>query len=110
MRDEAGRIGWVNSAYAHAVEASDSADAVSRNAELLDRAAREALARTRQSGETYAGRRPVIVAGTRRIFDVIDVPTRSGSAGLGIDMTEVEALRDEIDRMVDAHRRTLDQL
>src|SRR5204863_6720166 len=66
--------------------------------------------RARQSGETYAGRRPVIVAGARRIFDVIDVPTRSGSAGLGIDMTEVEALRDEIDRMIDAHRRTLDQL
>jgi signal transduction histidine kinase len=92
------------------VEASDSAEAVSRNAELLDRAGREVLARARQSGETYAGRRPVIVAGTRRIFDVIDVPTRNGSAGLGIDMTEVEALRDEIDRMIDAHRRTLDQL
>ncbi len=109
-RDEAGRIAWVNPAYARAVEARDATDAVARNLELLDRGTRDDLARARGVGETSAARRPVIVAGTRRIFDVIDIPTGSGSAGLGIDMTEVETMRDEIARMVDAHRRTLDQL
>jgi signal transduction histidine kinase len=109
-RDEAGRIAWVNPAYARAVEARDSTEAVARNLELLDRAAREDLARARAAGGAAAARRPVIVAGTRRIFDVIDIPTGNGSAGLGIDMTEVETMRDEIARMIDAHRRTLDQL
>jgi len=109
-RDETGRIAWVNAAYARAVEARDAADAVTRGLELLDRGARDDVARTRASGETYRARRPVIVAGTRRILDVIDVPTPDGSAGLGIDMTEAEGVRDEIARMVHAHRRTLDQL
>ncbi|MGA2124731.1 MAG: PAS-domain containing protein [Xanthobacteraceae bacterium] len=109
-RDETGRIAWVNAAYARAVEARDAADAVTRGLELLDRAARDDVARTRASGETYRARRPVIVAGTRRILDVIDLPTQNGSAGLGIDMTEAEGVRDEIARMVHAHRRTLDQL
>ena len=52
----------------------------------------------------------MIVAGTRRIFQVIDRPSPGGSAGIGIDVTEVEALRAEITRMIEAHRRTLDQL
>lgn len=109
-RDEAGCITWVNAAYARAVEARDAADAVTRGLELLDRGAREDVARARAGRETYRARRPVIVAGMRRILEVIDVPTHNGSAGLGIDMTEAEAVRDEIARMIDAHRRTLDQL
>jgi signal transduction histidine kinase len=38
------------------------------------------------------------------------VPTRKGSAGIGIDATEAEAMRSELNRLNDAHRRTLDQL
>ena len=53
---------------------------------------------------------PAIVAGGRRSFDVLDVPTRKGSAGIGIDATEAEAMRAELGRLGDAHRRTLDQL
>ena len=41
---------------------------------------------------------------------MLDVPTRKGSAGIGIDATEAEAMRSELDRLNDAHRRTLDQL
>ena len=42
-RDPDGRLIFVNSAYARAVEAEDAADAVARELELLDRAAREDL-------------------------------------------------------------------
>ena len=41
---------------------------------------------------------------------MLDVPTRHGSAGIGIDATEVETMRAELTRLNDAHRRTLDQL
>ena len=51
-----------------------------------------------------------MVAGARRSLDVITVPAARGSAGIGIDATEVERMRAELARMVDAHRRTLDQL
>jgi len=52
----------------------------------------------------------VIVAGTRRILRVIDRPSPGGSAGIGIDVTESDAMRAELARMTEAHRRTLDQL
>ncbi len=108
--DAAGRKTWVNPAYAHAVDARDDAEAVARGLELLDPAARTELATARDSGEPYAARLAVIVAGTRRMFDVFDLATRNGRAGIGIDVTEVETTRGELARTIEAHRRTLDQL
>jgi len=109
-RDKAGRLVFVNSAYARAVEVETPGDAIARNLELLDQPARTELARTRAAGETFAGRLPAISVGMRRIFEVVDAPSRTGSAGIAIDRTEVETLRAELVRMVEAHRRVLDQL
>jgi signal transduction histidine kinase len=109
-RDATGRLTWVNAAYARAVEARDGDDAVTRNLEILDSAAREGAMQTRASGASYEARLPVIVAGTRRILQVIDRPSPGGSAGIGIDVTESEAMRAKLTRMTEAHRRTLDQL
>jgi len=109
-RDAAGRLTFVNAAYAHAVETLNAADAVDRRLELLDNAARENIARARTAGGAYAGRLPAVVAGTRRSFDVLDFRTETGSAGLAIDATEAETMRSALARMVDAHRRTLDAL
>jgi signal transduction histidine kinase len=105
-----GRLAFVNAAYAIAVDAKDAADAVARNLDLLDRNGREGLQRAHAQGAPFAARLPVIVAGTRRILDIFDLTTLSGSAGIGIDATEIETLRGEMARMVEAHRRTLDQL
>ena len=109
-RDAAGRLTFVNAAYAHAVETLNAADAVDRRLELLDNAARENIARARTAGGAYAGRLPAVVAGTRRSFDVLDFRTETGRAGLAIDATEAETMRSALARMVDAHRRTLDAL
>jgi signal transduction histidine kinase len=110
MRDAAGRLVFVNTAYAQAVEARGAADAVARNLELLDSSARANIAGARALTGAYAGRLPAVVAGTRRSLDVHDFRTATGSAGVGIDATEVETMRSALARMADAHRRTLDQL
>jgi signal transduction histidine kinase len=109
-RDIAGALTFVNPAYARAVEAKDPADAMARSAELLTRIARDEASRARALAKNYVARTPAIVAGSRRNFDVLDVPTRQGSAGIGIDATEAETMRSELNRLNDAHRRTLDQL
>jgi len=109
-RDSNGRLAFVNSAYARAVEAEDPTDAVTRELELLDQPARAEITRTRVAGETFAGRLPAISVGTRRTFEVVDAPSRTGSAGIAIDRTEVDAMRAELARTLEAHRRILDQL
>jgi signal transduction histidine kinase len=109
-RDATGALTFANRAYARAVEARDGADAVERGLELLDRAARAALQHAEETAQAYAGRLPAIVAGARRSFEVQSVPNRNGSAGIGIDVTAAERMRIDLARMVEAHRRTLDQL
>ncbi len=109
-RDGNGHLVFANSAYARAVEAVDPTDAVARELELLDRPARAEAASARAAGEAFTKRLPAIVAGERRIFDVIDAPSGGGSAGIAIDRTEAETMRSELARMIDAHRRVLDQL
>jgi signal transduction histidine kinase len=110
VRDITGSLVFVNRAYARAVEAKDTTDATTRALELLSRPARDEASRVRAAGKAFLGRVAAVAAGNRRSFDVIDVPTRTGSAGLGIDVTEAETMRSELKRLSDAHRRTLDQL
>jgi signal transduction histidine kinase len=110
VRDNAGQLVFVNSAYARAVEAESTADAVARRLELLDQPARADVARARLAGGTFGGRLPAIVAGERHIFEVVDAPGGAGSSGIAIDRTEMETMRVELARMIEAHRRVLDQL
>jgi signal transduction histidine kinase len=110
LRNAEGALTFVNRAYAAAVEARDAEDAIARGLELLERGAREEAARARAAGRMFAGRVPAIFAGTRHMLDVVEVSGPGGAAGIGLDATEVEKARTELARIVDAHRRTLDQL
>jgi signal transduction histidine kinase len=105
-----GTLLFANPAYAAAADATSVDDAISRNLNILDTADREDLARALTEQQKFAARVPVIVRGERRIFDVNAVAARSGSAGVAIDVSEAAALQAELERMADAHRRTLDQL
>jgi signal transduction histidine kinase len=110
LRDEAGRLAFANRAYAVAVEAKDPADAVAREMELLDRPTREEAAQARADERAFAKRVPVVVAGQRRVVDVIEFGNARGAAGIGFDATEAATVRADLSRIVAAHRRTLDQL
>jgi len=110
MRDDAGRLVFANTAYARAVEAPDGMNATERGLELFDRAARIDLAEAQAAGQSFERRLPAVVAGQRRSFDVLVVPTAHGTAGIGVDATEAEAMRAEVLRLAEAHRRTLDHL
>jgi PAS domain-containing protein len=109
-RDSSGKLVSTNQAYARAVEARTGEETVEQGIELFDHAARAELRNAHDSAQPYSGRLAAVVAGERRTLDVISVPVGGGSAGIAIDTTEVEVMRAELRRMVEAHRRTLDQL
>ncbi|HUB64273.1 MAG TPA: ATP-binding protein [Methylocella sp.] len=110
LRDGSGKLSWVNAAYARAVEAKDQEAAVLRGIELIERQAREAGAASRGAGAVWHGRAPAVVAGARRMLEIVDAPTGSGSAGMAADVSEVETVRAALDQQTQAHARTLDQL
>jgi signal transduction histidine kinase len=109
-RTQDGRLSWCNAAYARAVEASDGAEAVRNGLELLDRSEREAAAKARREGLNFSARAPAVVAGQRRTLDILELPTPAGFAGMATDMSELEAVRADLQRQMDAHVRTLDRL
>jgi len=110
MRDADGRLSWVNDAYVRAVEASDAADAVARQIELLEQPARDAAAQARVEGAVWRARAPAVVAGQRRMLNLTDAPSPVGAVGMAMDQTDLETARADLTRQMEAHGRTLDQL
>jgi len=110
LHDAKGKLVFANAAYARAVEAADAQDAVARGLELLDQSARNDAAKAAAANQIFTRRLPAVIAGARRILDVIEVGGLRGAAGIGLDATEAETVRAELARIVSAHRRTLDEL
>ena len=110
LRDGSGKLSWVNAAYAGAVEAKDQEAAVVRGIELIEHQAREASAAARSAGGVWHGRAPAVVAGARRMLEIVEAPAGSGSAGMAADVSEFESMRAALDQQTKAHARTLDQL
>ncbi|HVV42536.1 MAG TPA: ATP-binding protein [Nitrobacter sp.] len=109
-RGNDGRLVFANAAYAAATEASDVADALQRNLELLDSGDRAALARALNDHATFAARLPIVVRGERRMYDIQALKVADGSAGIAIDASEPVALSAALVQMAESHRRILDQL
>lgn len=107
QRDPDGRLSWANSAYLAATEAANLDDARNRGLELMDRTSRDDAARKRRDGERFEARIATVIGGARRILDVVESPS---GAGIAIDASELEAVRADLQRQMEAHVRTLDQL
>jgi signal transduction histidine kinase len=105
-----GDLRYANTAYAKATEANGIADAIHRNLELLESDQRDDLSRALNDNSAFTARLPIVVGGERRVYDVHALNLGSGSAGIAIDASEATTLREQLVRMAEAHRRTLDQL
>lgn len=110
MRDQQGRLTWVNEPYAFAVDAEGSADVVARQIEFVDPALRQSASELLHRGEMFQIRAPSIVGGHRRIFDIVETPLASGSLGYAADISDLEAVRSDLQEQMASHVRTLDQL
>jgi hypothetical protein len=115
FRDADMGLALVNGAYVRAVEAVDGQDVVTRQVELVEPvagvSAREAARRAHDAGEPVTRLIPVTVAGDRRMTNVVDVPiAEAGVSGYAIDIQELEDIRSDFRRFVDARREVLDQM
>ncbi|WP_417693964.1 PAS-domain containing protein [Roseibium sp.] len=108
--DAEGTLIWANRAYAQAVDAPDTATTVREAMDFMDATGRTAMERDRNEDGCFRARLPLVAAGERRVFDVTDVSANVGSAGLAIDISELEQVRKELNRAQEFHGRTLDQL
>jgi signal transduction histidine kinase len=105
-----GNLRYANAAYVRATEGANVADTIHRSLELLENDQRAEMSRVLNDNATFSARLPIVVGGERRIYDVQALKLSAGSAGIAIDASEATALQDAMERMAEAHRRTLDQL
>jgi signal transduction histidine kinase len=110
LRDERRRLLWTNAAYVTAVGAEDEGDVLAKGLELIDSAGRGIIEGSHRTDPVFVKRLPAVVAGERRIYEVIDIASQSGSGGMAIDVTAVEQAEAALRREVDFQARTLDQL
>ena len=110
LRDRNGELVWANRAYAAAVDANSGIDAVEKKTHILDNNEREAVRAAHMRGEVFRARVPAIIAGDRRMLDVVDVALAHGSAGIATDVNEVENAQSRLRKTVESHARTLDQM
>ncbi|KQV72938.1 PAS domain-containing sensor histidine kinase [Rhizobium sp. Root1220] len=110
QRDTEGRLTWVNHAYGDAVEASSPAQAVDESREFLTTIARERIRATSTPESPFHDKISTVVSGNRTFFDVVDVKVPSGSAGIAVDVSGIEAVRAELERTLKSHAETLDHL
>ncbi len=110
LRDRNGSLSWVNEQYAYAVDNENTHDVVAKQVEFLDQNLQKEIVTTLQSGNVFQRRIPVIVSGERRIFDIIETPLAAGAIGYAIDVSELEATRNDLQRQMASHVLTLDQL
>jgi signal transduction histidine kinase len=109
-READGRIVWCNRPYAGAVDAPDEQSAIDGSGELFDPAVRrEATVAVKESG-AWSRRASAVVGGARRTFDAVEARTRVGSAGLARDVSEIVALKAEMERNEDDYSRMIDRL
>lgn len=116
LRDPEGNLTWANQSYIAAVEASSLEAVVSQNLTLLDATERDKIAATHaeirkdKPQSTYRGRVPATISGDRRTMDVSEIAYQGGSAGLAVDMSEVEDVQGKLRRTIESHTQTMNQL
>ncbi|CAN7279396.1 ATP-binding protein [Pararhizobium sp. LjRoot238] len=110
QRGADGALLWVNEAYAEAVEAAEPGAAVKENRELLATVAREKIRALSSYDSAYREKVSTVVRGNRTFFDVVDARSPAGSAGMAINVSDVEAVREELNRTLKSHAETLDHL
>ncbi|MBZ7923791.1 PAS-domain containing protein [Ensifer adhaerens] len=110
QRGTDGSLTWVNEAYADAVEAPDVATAVNEGRELLATVAREKIRAVSTFDTPFRDKVSTLVRGNRTFFDVVDARSPAGSAGVAVDISGIEAVREELNRTLKSHAETLDHL
>lgn len=110
LKDQYGRIAWINRAYANAVEAQSPAEVIERQIELIETRPRKSIESAMARRDIYRERMHLVIGGERKAHDVVVLPLDDATAGVAIDVAAIESAQGELDRQVAAYDRTLDRV
>jgi signal transduction histidine kinase len=101
-----GTINWANRVYKKLLDSGSTVQL----SELFGTQTREAIEKQRNAQGVFSDTLSAVAGGDRHVFQVTDVSVPSGSAGIAVDVSEQEIVREEYERTLQSHADTLDQL
>lgn len=110
LRNAAGKLSWINKAYADALELSEPSQAIGTDWNLFDQEQREKIRKTQEVQDLYQGTLPATVAGDRKKLEVFSIKGEAGFAGIALDKSDVDDVRRTLKETNEGHSRMLDQL
>lgn len=110
VRASNGNLSWVNRKFAEAVECEDSAATTEQKSELFGAQALRAISQQCSQSGFFKDEVSTVIGGDRYMFDVVEASGGFGTAGLGVDKTETDAVRKELSKTISSHEETLDEL
>jgi signal transduction histidine kinase len=110
LRDAKGTLSWVNTAYGAAIGAASKEEALEKQIELFETRQRAELLRLCQSKQTGRVKLQTVVNGGVQIYETIATLLDRGSGGAAFDVAPLAIAKDELERQMTAHSRTLDKV
>ena len=110
LRDAKSALNWVNTAYAAAAGAKNREEALAKQIELFETRQRSELHRLSQSKKQSRVKLQTVVNGGVQIYEAIPAPLERGSGGAAFDVAPLAVAKDELERQMAAHNRTLDKV
>ncbi len=110
FRDTKSALSWVNRAYMTAIGAKSRAEALEKQIELFETRQRAELHRLSQTKKPSRLKLQTVVNGGVQIYEAIVTPLDRGSGGAAFDVAPLAIAKDELERQMAAHSRTLDKV
>ncbi len=107
LESKHGRLLWANRAWLKAVEAEDLDAAIREGLRLV---ALDELAPIAEEDDCRRWQAKAVIAGDRRILEIVGVPHESGMAYWARDITELDALKKELKHQQETQIGMLDRL
>jgi len=104
-----GRINWVNDAYVDAVGAANVREVLDKQTHLDEQAESQAK-KALTTNESVEDMRHIVLGGQRKSTAVNVFPVSGGVAGIAMDATEAEGLREALTRHIRAHDEMLNAM
>ena len=110
LRDAKGALTWVNTAYVNAINGESRSETIEKMIELFETRQRSDLLRLSHSKKPGRLKLQTIVNGGVQIYEAIAAPLERGSGGAALDVAPLATAKDELERQMAAHSRTLDKV
>ena len=104
-----GNINWVNAAYVDAVSGENVRAVLDQQIHLDDKAAEQSKS-VLSSQNRSEDVRHIVLSGQRKSTSVMVFPVSGGAAGMAMDATEAEGLREALTRHIQAHDEMLNAM